>query len=200
MSNFMSKVQFVANMVEPPADDSQRLQLADLWLTPATIADYSDSDFVYLPPQQRTQLRQAVENFRKVAEVVEASSTVTPEYVAEALAAFETIRIVLKPFTDPESEKVRLAIWRAWQAESVRDWIPTFDYELRDNSTGDPSAWVWFILNDDVEIEADQTYKSLNRLQWRTRQELQKDGIERWPYTSVRLRSEVKELMARAPA
>jgi hypothetical protein len=196
MPDFVSTVQFVANMVEPPADDAHRKQLADVWLTPATVADFSESDFVALPPDQRTKLREAVEKFRKVAE----AGSATSKQVAEAKSAFETILAVLKPYTDPESEKVRLAIWRAWQAENARDWIPTFDYQLRDDSTGTPAAWVWFILNDDVDIEADDTQEKLNRLRMLVRKELREAGIERWPFISVRTRSEAKELLARATA
>jgi hypothetical protein len=196
MPDFIANVQFVANILRSPADDQYRRDVADMWLTPATVADFSESDFVALPSGQRTQLRDAVAQFRSVAE---RGASATPVEVEAALAAFDTILTILEPYiASPESERVREAIWSVWKEE--RWWIPTFDYEIGDDSTGDPAVWIWLILNDDRDIEARETREWLRRVRLAIRSALQDRGVERWPYISVRSRSETKELMARATA
>lgn len=92
---------------------------------------------------------------------------------------------------------MRQAIWEALRDEHAADWIPTFDYQLSDDSTGDPAVWIWLILNDEVDVEADDTHEKLNRLRQRIREELREAGILRWPFIHVRTRSEQKELMTR---
>ncbi len=198
MSEFFGTMRFVANMVNPPADDLHRQQTEDLWLTPATVADFSEPNFISRSPEERARLRTAVEKFREVAELRESGSTVTPDQRSEAREAFETIWKLLAPYRSDESEKVHLAIWQAWQQESDRGWMPTFDYEVGVDSTGDPAVWIWFIVNDDVEVSDERTRDQLSRLRTLIRIKFHEAGIERWPYISLRSRSEAKELMAGA--
>jgi hypothetical protein len=172
------------------------------WLSPTTVADLSESDFHTLKPKQREKLFQAVEQFRTIAE----TASPTPEQVAEARTALDTIRDIVQPYLTPESEKIRETIAKVWQKE--RDWIPTFDYELGNNWLGEPVVWVWFVLKDDVlpddiDTEIPTTREGLWRVQAATRQEFQEAGIERGPRMSIRTESGVKEyqeLRARAIA
>jgi len=172
------------------------------WLSPSTVADLSESDFHTLKPKQREKLFQAVERFRTIA----ATASPTPEQVAEARAALDTIRDIAQPYLTPESKQIRETIAKAWQKE--RDWIPTFDYELSDNWLGQPVVWLWLVLKDDVlkddiDIENPVTQEGLQRIRSAIRREFQEAGIERRPNMSIRSESGVKEyqeLRARATA
>ena len=167
------------------------------WLTPATVADLSDGDFVTLSPGQRKELRRAVERFQAIAG---SGSRPTPAEEAGARAALDTILDLLQPYLTPESRTVREAIWRAWRDEHARDWMPTFDYELGEDWTGDPAIRIWLILNDDVDVEADDTREKLSRLRTLIRKELRATGVGRWPYTSVWTLSDAKDHSVRTTA
>ncbi len=97
-----------------------------------------------------------------------------------------------------ESETIREVLWTAWHPE--RDWIPTFDYRLGKDWSGDPAIWVRLVLEDNVAIEAPRTREGLSRLRLLIRARLQEVGIDWWPYVNVCKRSEVNALVARASA
>jgi hypothetical protein len=169
------------------------------WLTPATVADLLESDFHTLRPGQRERLFQAVERFRDIAAI----PSPTPEQVAEARTAFDTILEILQPYLTPESQKIRETIKKAWCKE--RDWIPTFDYELGNNWLDQPVVRLWLVvkddaLKDDIDIENPTTREGLWRVQGAILKEFQDAGLERRPSISIRSESDVKELQARATA
>ena len=164
------------------------------WLTPATVADLSDSDFVTMPPEQRDRLFRAVEQFRQIA----SASPLTPDDCAEARRALDTVLEILRPYRTEESRKIREAVWRAWKDHKAE--IPTFDYELRQSSVDTPIVWVWLILRDDLDIDARPTRELLSRLRTAIRMQFHEADIERWPNIGVRPESEAKELATRGPA
>jgi len=71
---------------------AQRLRQATTWLTPRSVAGFKPDDFLDLPPEQRDELRHAVELFRAVAAEVPAPDAATPEQLEKALPSF--LRIV----------------------------------------------------------------------------------------------------------
>ena len=164
------------------------------WLTPATVADLSESDFSTMPARQRQALFDAVERFKTIAE----TDAISPEQETQARTALDGIRDILRPYLSEESLKIREAIWRAWRDDGAAAWIPTFDYALDEDWAGNPAVWVWLILNDDVDVEEPATRAGLNSLRTRIRKELYEAGIERRPYINVRSQAEVRELMAGA--
>jgi hypothetical protein len=164
------------------------------WLTPETVADLHESDFHTLRPAEREKLFQAVERFRTIAETASPS----PEQVAEARAAFDLVREILRYYLTPESETVRGLIARPWAAQ--RDWLPTFDYELRDNWLGEPVAWIRFIVKDEhVDedgLKDDPFEKRWKDLVWSVREAFWDSGLERRPNISMRSESEVRDIQA----
>ena len=164
------------------------------WLSPATVAGLTDSDFVTMHPRVRAQLFQAVERFRAIA----ASGSPGPEQVAEARAALDTIRTILRPYLTPESQAIRDVVSQVWKGE--QDRIPTFDYELAESWVGSPIVWIWLVLHDDVDIEAPATRELLKRVRRMIRDKFNEAGLERWPNIGVRSESDVQELTARVTA
>lgn len=169
------------------------------WLNVAAVQGLTDIDFVTLPPARREELFRRVEQFRDVARLPQ------PDAGQRAVAREALTRIgeLLHPYRTPESRRVLDTLWGAWQEEAVRDvrqWIPTFDYQLGEDSSGEPAVWVWLILNDDVDIEAADTRGGLSRLRLLIHARFQDAGIDRWPYIGVRSCSDVRELTARVHA
>ena len=166
------------------------------WLRLATVHGLTDIDLITLPPEQRAELFRSVDRFRAIAD----SPLRDAAEEAEARTALLTIWELLRPYRTPESRAVRQVLWAAWEAEQARSWIPTFDYQLDEDSTGDPAIRVWLILEHDTDREDAEKRKALNRLELLFRVKLQEEGIERWPYVRVRTRSEVTRPTARASA
>lgn len=174
-----------------------RLDSSD-WLTPATVHGLTDADFVTLPRAQREELFRRADQFRLIAE---AAPNMDAAQTADARAALAAIWEILRPYrVPPESKTIREVLWRAWEDEQARSWIPTFDYYLGNDWSGDPAVWVWFILEDGVDRSAAAPREVLRRLTSLIHARLQEVGIDRWPYPEVRNRSEVSGLAAKVPA
>jgi hypothetical protein len=200
LPEFIDGVRIAAGFLSPEvwtdspdqsADEMARsLQLADIWLTPAVVRDFAEADFVWLPDDQRNELRQAVEKFRAVAEKVDPKAPADQSQVDEALPALLTILRIMRPYiADQEALDVRRAVWRA--CYGYRNWIPSFDFKLGEDSTGQPAVWVWFILNNDVDVRTREVMLRLFEVRDTIRKYLVEDGINRNLYTSAWSRSEV---------
>jgi hypothetical protein len=169
------------------------------WLSPATVADLLEIDFHTMRPEQREKLFQAVERFKAIAEI----ASPAPEQVAEARAAFDAILDIVQPYLTPESVEIRELIVKAWRNE--RDWVSTFDYELGTNWSRQPVVWLWLVMKDTGHEGDEDLDKFFPSEEWRRvsaaiRKEFQNARIERFPNISLRLESEVRELLARAIA
>jgi hypothetical protein len=164
------------------------------WLTPATVADLSDTDFTALAPAQRAELYRAAERFRAIAE----GGSPSPEQTAEARSSLDRILEILRPYRTPESRKIREAVWKVWKDH--RSDIPTFDYELAQSWIDTPIVWIWLVLRDDLDIDAPPTRELLSRVRMAIREQFHEDDIERRPNIGIRMESEVKELAARKSA
>lgn len=173
---------------------------SDDWLIPETVRGLTDVDFVTLPLQQRDKLFRCAKQFCTIAQ---AAPNVDDAQTASARAALTTIWEILRPYRTPESRKILNTLWECWQDKSVeyvRKWIPTFDYQLGEDSTGDPAIWIWLILNDDVDIEAPITRVELNLLRIGFDVRLREAGIDRTPYVSVWTQSDARERSVRIGA
>jgi hypothetical protein len=182
----------------PTAEFDRAVEFEDIWLAPATVKGYSDADLVAFPVPDRDRLRAAVTTFRAVANAIPDGAPATGEQVREALPAFATILDVLKPhLADGDLLTVRRAIWRA--LEPYREWILTFDFEMKPDSSGDPAVYVWLILKDDVDVETREVQDELYDVRAAIRKEFTAAGITDWLYASVWGRSEVPGVVAWEP-
>jgi hypothetical protein len=108
------------------------------------------------------------------------------------------VRILRPHLADPEAEKISRAIWQAWW--DYRDLVPSFDFQIGDDSTGDPAVWVWLVLDDGVNVEAAQTRARLDQLRGQIHESLRRAGITRWPYVRMQTRSDQKAALDGAAA
>ncbi|MBY0459699.1 MAG: hypothetical protein K2V38_20460, partial [Gemmataceae bacterium] len=160
----------------------------DVWFTPQLVKDYDESEFADLQPEERRELSQAVGEFRQLA----GQSASTPEEIDRAAGLFARINGVLHPHIDePDVRRI---------AEATRGipW-PAFvrwaDFRLATDSTGDPAVWVTLTLTDDAAIESADFRTRMRTLRDAYRTAIQKAGIDRWPYFSLRTLSDVRDLL-----
>jgi hypothetical protein len=88
--------------------------------------------------------------------------------------------------------------------DAVRPQFPPFIrdavFQLRTDHTGDPGVWVWLILDDDTEIESRAIQAEMAPVRWAIFDRILESVPGRWPFLSVRLVSDQKELDARGAA
>ncbi len=189
-AGFLSPEVWADSAYQPSEKISRALQLADIWLTPAVVNGFSESDFVSLTVEDRARLREAVEGFRAIASCVNSSGPASQDQVDQALPHFLTILDIVRPYiANKEALAVRRAVWSA--CEKYQDWIPSFDFKLDWDSVGDPGVWVWLILNDDVDVMTRGVQLQLSEVRRTIRSELSKAGIASALYASVWKRKEV---------
>jgi hypothetical protein len=189
-AGFLSPEVWTDSRNQPPDEMARSMQLADIWLTPAAVKGFSKEDFVSLPPDERDRLAEAVDQFRAVARQVGPHGPATAQQVNDALPQFLTILETLRPYiADPEAIEVRRAIWQAcW---TYRDWILSFDFQLGEDSAGEPAVRVWLIIDKGVDVLSRKVQLDLRKVRDDIRAKLREAGIRRDLYTSVWGRWEV---------
>jgi hypothetical protein len=204
LPKFLQNVRMATGLLAPavqtdsskldPASLARTLALADLWLTTHAIEGFDERDFVFLSSEDRSRLADGVAKFRAVAESVPPTEPATRRQVEEARGALGTILRVLEPYlSTAEAKDIERILAQAVRPDE--SWIPTLDFKLGNDATGDPAVWVWLIVNDDVDVEDAGVQTRLQAVRDRIDRELARAKVERYPYTLVRSRSEVKELL-----
>lgn len=199
LPEFLESVRIGASFLSPDVwadsphqtseDLARSLRLADIWLTPKVVQGFSEADFVSLPPEERARLHEAVDRFKAIAETVAAGQPATSEQVEEALPHFLTILAIVHPYiADREAINVRRAVWRACQG---RDWIMSFDYKLGEDSLGQPSVWIWLIVDRGQDVMSREFQRKKWEVQNQIRSNFSEGGIQRQLYVSVWGREEV---------
>lgn len=177
-----------------PADTASLLdavtQTADVWLNPAVLKDYDEADFGFLPAAERAKLRQAIEEFRRLAADVPCGAP-TPAQIKQGYELFATINNALAPTFGEERDLQRIVdVTR--HIERPKYLLGT-DFRIGIDSTDDPAVWIRFIVPDDAEIESPTFQAETNQLREAFRTAILRAGIDRWPYITVRTKSEVKD-------
>jgi hypothetical protein len=209
LPKFLHNIRMATGLLSPavqtdsasldPTSFARTLALADLWLTTHAIEGFDETDFVFLSPEDRARLADEVAKFRAVAESVPPTEPATRHQVEEARAALGTILRVLEPYlSTAEARDIERILAHAVRPDE--SWIPTLDFKLGNDATGDPAVWVWLIVNDDVDVENADVQTKLQTVRNRIDSELAQAKVERFPYTLVRSRSEVKELLGSGAA
>jgi len=93
-----------------------------------------------------------------------------------------------------ESSEVR-SIRSALKKVRFPKGIANLDFDLGNDSTGDPAVWIWIVVKD-AAADVAASAETATRLSRDIRQALHKAGSDRWPYLSFRTVSEQKELQA----
>jgi len=204
---FMAKQDFLMSLrtarnlfahrvqTDHPSLDPQKLEgqlsRAAIWLTPSAVKGFDIREFQELPPELRTELKDSVEQFVRVANDVRPNEPATNEQISEGMSAFRRMIELLQPYlpTQGELEQVRDALESVQFPEFVLSW----DFELGEDSTGDPAVWVWVIVRDDAADRPDFTKVSTG-VEWKIREAFVAKGLGRWPFVRFRTASEQRAL------
>ncbi len=81
---------------DPKADWTARLQLASAWLSPKSVEGFRPDDFRDLPPEQQSELQEAVSQFLAVALRAPGSGPASDEQITAALQPFRRIVMIVQ--------------------------------------------------------------------------------------------------------
>ena len=161
---------------------------ADLWLTPRAVEGFEPGDFPELKKDERLRLNNAVTTFRDVASQVPGDRPATRAQVDKARPAFRVVLDAMLPYLGG------FRIYWELKKSNFPDYVRDFAVRVGEDSTGDPAAWVWVIIDD--QLAGSEFYERVPELRDRIRQVFLRSKIELYPYISVRTESEQQELEA----
>ena len=181
---------------DSPALDPRAMQStlanAAIWLTPRSVAGYDDSDFAFMDPHERDELRQAVQGFLDVARQVPSDAPATRDQLEAGRRWFSTILKIIRPDLHPDADTLRLSKLRDWYMSWPGKPEPVVDmqFHVGQDSTGEPAAWVWLILADKV-AESSQFFDMTEAIRQQFVKLLPLWGVTSWPYVRFRTASEL---------
>jgi hypothetical protein len=168
----------------------RRLANAVPWLTPAAVEGFDPGDFSFLSPEEREDLKCAVEEFRRVTATVPERGPATDEQIRAGEEAFGRILRILRPDENPDVEALRASkILENLRFPEVVKIVRTFDTD----ATGDPAIRVWVILKDEA-AERPAYFEDAVRIRDQIDLALRRHGIRLWPYIHFRTASEQRSL------
>jgi len=197
LHEFWTNVRIGVGLMSPQAiADSPRidtatienaLRRATLWLTPQAVAGFEESDFPFLPEDERVRLAILVKDFRDLAGTVSPTEPAAKDVVDSAMPLFREIVEMLEfdRYGDAEAYKLGKQIEQA-----LGPHRPAELAELRFNTgldhSGDPALWIWAFLTDEVS-ENDETFlKAARRLRGILDPIARRVAPDRWPYLAFR--------------
>lgn len=175
----------------------------DLWLSPNVVSDFYVDDFDFLPEADRIRLKEAVDNFRSVAEKVPPAEPTAKAQRDEARPFLMEIAKILAfdRYQDPDALRLGKLIEREL-ARYRLDTIARLEFKTDFDHTGDPGIWIRVYLTKESSKTDDEFLENAREvrqiLDAIARQVIGEDGrrliragrggeaLERWPYISFR--------------
>ncbi len=191
-SEFLQNLKTARNLffhrvhTDHPGLDPNTLQAqlarAAIWLSPSAVRGFDVRDFPELSSDTRSQLKENVERFLRIAKQVPPTKPATNEQVQEAMTAFLKVLEILNPYlvTGSEIKQVRAALEGIEFPKEVLTW----EYELGADSTGDPAVWIWVFV-DDASAEREDFSAVAARVRRKIQEAIFGSGIARVGPTSA---------------
>jgi len=180
-----------ADPAHPSPDDVKRAaQMADIWLTPAAVRSYEETDFDYLPRAQQVELSAAVAEFRRVAVNAPLGVPATQAQVDEAFPQLLTIMRIMPPDGgNRDAQKIREAVWAATRG---RDWLVAFDVHLMEDHAGQDAVWVRLVVDSNaIDLLTREFQHRKNDIRAEIWSNFDKTGVTRWLYLGIWGRDEI---------
>ena len=158
LPDFLLNVSTAARFLAPPAVEvdgrldadaiARTIALADLWFTPSAVKGFNTAEFALLTDTRRKELADAVGEFARLAAAQNPKAGVPPAVRERGLTLFRAILRLADPYLSkyalsPDHRKVIHALWGVSQQHP--DTVIGFDFELRDDSSGNPAVFAWVI-------------------------------------------------------
>jgi hypothetical protein len=168
-----------------------QLARATIWLTPSSVKGFDARDFSELAPEVRERLNDHIEQFRRIAREVPPTEPAPPAKAKEAMRHFLGMLKILKPYL-PEGGEIK-QVRDALEKITFPEGVLSYEFELGDDSTGDPAVWVWVVVDerlDDTKAFLPMTLEIEDKI----RKALAAAGSTRWPYVLFRTAAEQRAL------
>ena len=165
------------------------LKSAAIWLTPAAVEGYVESDFSEMSAETRETLTSSVADFESVSRQIPSNQPASPDQLRRALPPFLKMLKALDGYLDPEAVRcinsLMTSVGRTkclvFPAGPVR-----FD--------GRPICFrATIVLRDEVPASPEFA-RITSDLRHMVRDVLEKNGIDRWPYVRFTSASETNLL------
>ncbi len=163
--------------------DPAALTRTAIWLTPSAMKGFNEAEFGELSPDTRRELADAVREFERVAREVPLEGAPTSEQIAEATAALEKIRAILKTSLSVGKEATRVE--SALAKVDYPPWVSSWDYQIGATEYDDPAVWVTVFFEEQA-VPPDQLGRRAMELVPKFRSALEDAEVDRWPYIRVR--------------
>jgi len=151
-----------------------------------TVDGFKSEDFPKLEPEERKQLERDVETFRTSATPAAGQPSPTESEGRKALTAFVSILTTMQPYL-PGFE-----VYAALKRQKFPDFVCDFAVKVGRDSTGDPAAWVWVIVDD--RETGKELLSKVREIQQLVTDAFEQANIALYPYVLFRTKSEQIEL------
>jgi len=162
------------------------LRRATLWLTRKAVEGFDQDDFPEIPEAERARLARDVGKFREIAGRVAADRPATDEQVRNATPVFLSILAAMWPYMEG------FEVYAALKRQRFPDFVRDFAVKVGADSTGDPSAWVWVIVDD--QVAGKTLFPKATEVRKLVDEALDRADVNLFPYVMFRTESEQRHL------
>lgn len=175
-----------------PGSEASRLNWwgLHLWLVPATVVDFDEADFDFLPAGQRSELAQLVQKFRETAAKVEDGGSLSDEALKEGRPLLERIIEILdfERYKDPDALRYGKRIERTLARDRPPE-IVDMTFRTGPDYADSPTLWIDVALADKVFVEDSQFLEVARRVDQRLDRIARHEAPHLWPFISMRAAS-----------
>ena len=193
---FLHNLQKVAGFLSPelhvngirlgPDRIKYALDQRKIPLWPIAVDGFDPSDFPDLAPEVREQLERDIKTVRDVATPLAGLPAVLPAAGEKGLAAFVAILTTMQPYL------AGFNVYAALKRQQFPDLVRDFAVKVGKDSTGDPSAWVWVVVDD--REAGEKLFPQVAGIRELVADTLYDAGINLYPYVRFRTETEQTEL------
>jgi hypothetical protein len=176
---------------EDPRDPNTQLARGFIWLAPSSVSGFDPSDFEELSPGVRNQLKERVQQFLDVTKRVGPDKQPSPDDVRRAMQAFLDVVSILEPYLSGNEELH--AVRDVLESVDFPPGVVAWEFRVGEDSTGDPAAWIWLFVDQDV-VERKEVSRVTTAARQKIHDAFTAAGIHRWPYVRARTAAEQRAL------
>ena len=200
LQEFWTSVRTGASFLLPSATvDSPKLDAnhiesmlrgTHVWLTPKSVEGFDESDFDFLPDDERGRLAQCVSDFVDAARQVPPDQTATDAQVQAGLPCFRCVLEIMRPdkYGDVDALRIGKKVEQRLTGQ-IPEWVSDLRFETGEDAIGDPAVWIWVEVAD-AAAEADVFPKNTKQVRKIVESCLRQLGVQHWPYVRFRTSSE----------
>ena len=162
------------------------LERRGIWPLAQAVEGYDPADFPDLDPGRREELERAVREFREYSIPEPGRPSASRESGDKSLSAFVSVLTLMLPYLDG------FDVYAALKRQPFPEFVRDFAVKVGKDSTGDPAAWVWVVVDD--REAGKKLFPHVRGMKELVSEALYQSQIPLWPYVLFRTESEQAEL------